>query len=63
MQRVVKPDTDMENFVRIDQWITMQQLTEHIGNNYYVAWTMLMGAPFQQLRDGRVVWLVQVAMY
>ena len=53
----------MENPVRIYQRLTIQQLIEYFGNNYYVAWTMLMGAPFQQVRDGRVVWLVQVAMY
>ena len=53
----------MENPVRIYQWLTIQQLTEYVGNNYYVAWTMLMGAPLQHLRDGSVVWLVQVAMY
>ena len=63
MQRVVEPDTDMEKPVRIYQWLTIQQLIEYVGNNYGDAGTMIMGAPFQQLGDGTVVWLVQVAMY
>ena len=63
VQRVVKPDTDMENPVRIYQWLTIPQLIEYVGNNYVVAATMLMGAPLQQLRYGTIVWLVQVAMY
>ena len=53
----------MEDFVHIYQLFTIHQLNEYFGNNYYVAWTVAMDAPLQQLTDGRVVWLVQVALY
>ena len=58
-----QPLVAMRDCVRIYQWLDIQEPTADFGNNYYVAWTMVMGAPFQQLRDGSVLWHVQVAMY
>ena len=47
---------------RIYQWLTWAEMIVYFGNNYWIAQTMVQDAP-RSLIDGRVMFLVQVALY
>ena len=52
----------MRECVRIYQWLAISEIIEYFGHNIYIARTMTQGAPFQ-VCEGKVKYLVQVALY
>ena len=52
----------MRECVRIYQWLDICEILDYFGHNLYIACTMTQDAPLQW-RGGRVVYLVQVALY
>ena len=60
--RSKQPLVAMRECVRIYRWLDIGEILDYFGHNIYVACTRTQDAPFQ-VHEGKVKYMVQVAMY